>query len=191
MNIFREQQIEQNVFTSNEDYYNSTTSYIHRTYRTHDNGIPRARTYNLDDIMYFSIFKGYTIKEVIETNFDYFLWFPRNITGFKYSQSVINYADDCLAFLQKIFNGEYLKSKRLSYAMKQVILMQKYEHYLDYDYDKNLRDAYKGMVDVKFYETIYNTQIEKLLRQKISLNLSPEIRMNYFNEVKRLSSQVE
>jgi len=151
---------------------------------THDEGVPRARKYSLNDQLYFSEFSGFKIKDLIETNFNFFTWLPRKIENFTYQDEVIKYAEQCLEFLEKI--DRYSFSKRhdkLSLAISQVDNMLRYEHELDFG-NENRKLYYKSLINVPFYKKI-DKITEKLIRQALEIEqTSPEYRRKYFEEVK-------
>lgn len=153
--------------------------------KTHDNGIPRARTYSLDSKLHFTEYLGYTIKKLIETNFNYFTWLPRNIKNFTYDEDVLKYAKTCLETLENIENYPInRKPTNLGKAISQVRAMIKYEYTLDYEDDKHMLMARKMFIDVEYYKTIINTPLERLIRQSFENELnSAKYRRKYFDEI--------
>jgi len=153
---------------------------------THANGIPRARRYSLSCKLYFTKYSGSTIQELIETNFDYFTWLPRNIENFIYDEHVIEYAETCLKLLEKIETYPAgLIQTELGKAINQVDAMIEYEHSLDFENDEDLLLAYKAEINVKYYKTIINTPNERLIRQAREIEgNSPGYRRRYFEEIK-------
>lgn len=185
--IFRKEKIPYINDPTIYDFENTTRAVI-KNYRSHDDGIPRAKEYSLNSMIHFSIFKGMTIKEIIEDDFDYFLWFPRKIQNLTYDTSVLSYAEKCLQLLDNIYNPKPNDFSKLQYAVEQVSIMRKYEYELDFGKDPLIRVAYKSMVNVNFYKTIFNTPIEKLIRQYLTkFTYSPEYRRKYFEEIKQNS----
>lgn len=167
-----------------------TTEGLITNFRSHDNGVPRAREYSLKSVIHFSIFQGMTIQEIIEEDFDYFLWFGRKIKNFTYDSKVIDYGEKCLKQIELFDSDKLTNFPHLKYAYKQVSVMLDYEYYLDTNIDPLLKDAYQSMVDVNFYKTIFNRPIEKLIRQNLTKhNYSPEFRRKYFEEIKLYSVQ--
>lgn len=152
---------------------------------THDFGYPRARKYSLTCQLHFTEYSGYTIKNLIETNFNYFTWLPRNIRNFTYDEDVLKYANTCLDWLEKIEN--YPTKKKftdLGRAINQVRTMIDYEHCLDFENDEIKSNAYKMMINVEYYKTIINTPIEKLIRQTFEIHQnSSEYRRKYFEKI--------
>ncbi|MBD3660802.1 MAG: hypothetical protein HUJ11_01165 [Arenibacter algicola] len=125
-----------------------------------------------------------SIKELIETDFDYFLWLPRNINGFTYTKDVLGYAEKCLKFLEILQTYTDNTSSKIGYALGQVRIMLRYESLLDSGQDESLMMAYKSMVDVDFYRTIHNKPLENFIRQYFrKMNYSREHRRKYFLEI--------
>jgi len=180
--IFREKR-EYNLDSNPRQNWNPDKAYY--IHKTHDNGIPRARTYSLDSIIHFTQYKGYTIKKLIETNFNYFTWLPRNIENFRYTDEVLKYAKKCLEDLEKIESYPINKTRtKLGIAINQVKAMIDYEHTLDFGNDKYMLMARKMFVNVNYYKTIINTRIERLIRQTFEIEQnSSEYRRKYFNEI--------
>jgi hypothetical protein len=184
-NIFRTIKRKLNTNETYEDEFRSTTNSLIQNHKTHDNNFPRARQYSLDSVLYFSILKGQNIKQVIENDFDYFLWFARKIKGFTYDHKVLDYAHECLKTLENL--GDHNNPDTfIRQAKEQVRMMLAYEYELDCDNNKNLRDGCKLMINVKFYRTIYNQPIEKLIRQYFEkINYSNEFRRKTLNELRK------
>ena len=186
--IFRKEKIPYVNNVPPMDTFDGTTKLLIKNHRSHDDGIPRAREYSLKSVINFSVYKGMTIKEIIEDDFDYFLWFARKIQNFTYDTNVLVYAEKCLLLLEKLSSPKSPISPKLNYAYEQVRIMLKYEYELDFGINPLLKDAYKTMVDVSFYKTIFNTPLEKLIRQKLTkFTYSPEYRRMYFEEIKQIS----
>ena len=162
--IFREKR-EYNLDTNPIQNWNADiTNFINKT---HDNGTPRARTYSLDSKLHFTQYSGFTIKELIETNFNYFTWLPRNIENFTYTNEVMEYAKTCLGKLEEIENYPINRTQtELGKAIRQVKAMIDYEHTLDFGNDKYMLMARKMVVNVEYYKTIVNTRIERLIRSE-------------------------
>jgi hypothetical protein len=180
--IFREKRI------YNSDYeLKSKPNFNKLNFRavTQDQGIPIAREYTLSCELYFTQFAGYTIKELIETNFNYFTWLPRNIENFTYDAEVLKYAKSCLKFLEEIDNFPFRnKQTELGIAINQVDAMIEYEHHLDFEKDKNIIQYYKMRVNVEYYKRIINTPKERLIRQARDIyQNSSEYRRKYFQEI--------
>ncbi|WP_298248356.1 hypothetical protein [uncultured Christiangramia sp.] len=135
--IFRTNKITYIEETPQKYDFDSSTSLIVKTYRTHDNGIPREREYSLNTVIQFSIFKGYTIKEIIEEDFDYFLWFARKIENFTYDNEVLDYAEKCLDILLKLDYPRIENFPKIEYSYNQVSTMLEYEYELDFGDDPN------------------------------------------------------
>ncbi|QXP65765.1 hypothetical protein [Polaribacter sp. AHE13PA] len=152
---------------------------------THDNGIPRARTYSLQSELHFTEFKGYSIKHFMETDFNYFTWLPRNIENFRYDKKVLEYAKTCIDFLEKIESHPINKTHTdLGKAISQINYMLKYEHCLDYENDKIMLRVWKSYINVEYYKTILNTPLERLIRQSRKIEqVSSEYRRKYYNEI--------
>jgi hypothetical protein len=164
--------------------FNSSTDCIIKNYRTHDNGIARGRKYSLDSIIQFSIFKGYSIKKIIEVDFDYFLWFGRKIKNFTYDERVLKYAEQCLNTIIDLDYPRIEKLPKLRYSCDQVALMLKYEYELDFGDNPFLMNSYKLMINVKFYKKIYNKPIERIIRQSFkNYGYSNEYRVKFLNEI--------
>ncbi|WP_417556814.1 hypothetical protein [Mesoflavibacter zeaxanthinifaciens] len=165
--------------------YNNFKNTI-RTYRTHDNGIARARKYSLKCKLEFTEYSGYTIKELIETNFNYFTWLPRKIKGISYEKEVFDYANYCLLHLEKIEKYSDLKSHNiLVKKISQVSAMIEYEHCLDYEDNLHHLRILKNNIDVDFYKSIINSLDEKLIRQSLNVDqVSSSYRRKYFEEIK-------
>jgi hypothetical protein len=182
--IFRTQKIPYQQESPENYEFRASTGRIFKNYKTHDNGIPRGRRYSVNDIIQFSVFKGYTIKRIIEEDFDYFLWFARKIENFSYDEKVLEYAKNILNTLINLDHPKIETLPKLKYAHDQVSIMLQYEHELDYGEDPFLRDAYKSMVNIKFYKTIYGKPIEKIIRQSLThFTYSNEYRIQYLEEI--------
>lgn len=153
---------------------------------THDNGILRARTYSLSSKLHFSEYSGSTIKELIEKNLNYFNWLPRNIEGFRYEKRVLEYAEDCLEFLERIDSYPETIRTELGKAINQVDAMIRYEDCLDFEDDLFLLEFYKSEINVNYYRKIVNTPTERLIRQAKEIEgNSSNYRREYFEEVKK------
>ena len=152
---------------------------------THDNLVPRARNYSLNSVLHFTHYSGYTIKEFIETNFNYFTWLPRNIENFTYDKEVLEYAEKCLISLEKIENyPEYKIYSKLGKAINQVNLMLDYEYTLDYKNDESLLQAKKSMINENYYRQIINSPLERLIRLSLEIEQnSAGYRRKYFEEI--------
>tara|TARA_R110002049_G_scaffold264597_2_gene440709 strand:+ start:531 stop:1151 length:621 start_codon:yes stop_codon:yes gene_type:complete len=184
--IFRTEKNQYAEETPQKYEFNSSTELIIRNHRTHDDGIPRGRVYSLDTVIQFSIFKGYNIKSIMEEDFDYFLWFGRKIENFTYDEKVLDYAEKCLNTFINLDYPRIEKLPKLKYSYDQVSIMLNYEYELDFGNDPYLRDAYKSMVNVNFYKTIYGKPIEKIIRQSLTnFSYSNEYRIKYLNEFKK------
>ncbi|PYE78494.1 hypothetical protein DFQ11_1293 [Winogradskyella epiphytica] len=184
--IFRTEKIPYTEESIQNYDFNSSTNLIFKNHKTHDNGIARGRKYSLDTVIKFSIFKGYTIKQIIETDFDYFLWFGRKVTNFTYDEKVLNYAEECLTKLINLSNSRIEKFPKLKYLKNQVRLMLKYEHELDFGTNPHSKNGYKLMINVEEYEKIHNKLIEKLIKQYFTkLSYSNEFRAKYLKELKK------
>ncbi len=184
--IFRTEKIPYLEETPQKYEFDSSTNFIIKNHRTHDNGIPRGRVYYLDTIIQFSIFKGYSIKRIMEEDFDYFLWFGRKIENFTYDEKVLEYAAKCLNILINLDYPRIQNFPKLKYSYDQVSIMLDYEHELDFGNNPFLKDAYKSMVNVNFYKTIYDKPIEKIIRQSLTnFSYSNEYRMKYLNEIRK------
>lgn len=184
--IFRTEKILYIEETPQKYEFDSSTDLITKNHRTHDNGIPRGRIYSLESIIQFSIFKGYNIKKIIEEDIDYFLWFGRKIENFAYDEKVLDYAQKCLNTLLNLDYPRIEKFPKLNYAYDQVSIMLNYENELDFGNDPSLRDAYKSMVNVNFYKTIYNKPIERIIRQSLTnFSYSNEYRVKYLSEIRK------
>jgi len=181
--VFRDKIIRENynLESVSKRKYNKTNIKI----VTHDNGIPRAREYTLSSKLHFTEYKGYTIREFMETDFNYFTWLPRNIENFTYDKKVMDYAKTCIDFLEKIDNYPNNKPRTdLGKAINQVDAMIRYEHCLDYENDKIMLKVWKDYINVEYYKTILNTPLEKLIRQTREIEqTSFEYRRKYFNEI--------
>lgn len=155
---------------------------------THDNGFPRERTYSLSSKIYFTIYSGSTIKELIETDFDYFTWLPRNIKDFRYTEDVLVYAEKCLDLLEKIENFTNTLQSELGIAINQVDAMIRYEYCLDFEDDPNLLAFYQSEININYYRKfISNTSTERLIRQAKEIEgNSSTYRRKYFQEVKSI-----
>lgn len=156
-------------------------------HRTHDFGVPRARNYSLSCRIRFTEYSGYTIAKLIETNFNYFTWLPRNINDFTYDEKVMTYAKDCLDYLELIENFPDSKIyTKLGKTIPQVEAMVEYEQALDFGSDDFTLMSSKLQVDVKFYQTIINTREERLIRQSLNMfQNSSEYRRKYFEEINK------
>lgn len=132
---------------------------------THVLGMPRARVYSLTCKLYFTEYSGFTIEKLIETNFNYFTWLPKNIPNFTYDDNILKYAKVCLEFLEKIDNQPIENGTKLGKEISQIDAMIKYEHHLDFDSNKGMVQYYKMMVNAKYYKSIFNTRTERLIRQ--------------------------
>lgn len=154
---------------------------------THDNGILRARTYSLSSKIEFTIYSGSTIKELIEKDFDYFTWLPRNIEDFRYTEEVLVYAEECLDLMEKIENYPETLRTDLGKTIYQVDAMLSYEHCLDFEDDPNLLNYYKSEVNVAYYRMIINTPNERLIRQVRDLEGNSFFyKRKYFQEVRKI-----
>jgi len=182
--IFREKRI-----YNNESELDLTPNFNGLNFRTvtHDLGIPRAREYSLSCKLYFTKYSGNTIKELIETNFNYFTWLPKNIENFTYDDEVMKYAKICLETLEKIDNYPINNTlTELGKAINQVDAMLEYEDHLDFEEDKYIIEYYKMKVNVEYYKKIINTSTERLIRQARDITqISPEYRRKYFNEISK------
>jgi hypothetical protein len=180
--IFREKRINRS-----EHEFFSRPNYNKLSFRTvtHDNGVPRGREYSLSCKLYFTQFSGYTIKELIETNFNYFTWLPRNIENFTYDDKVLKYARSCLELLERIDNYPVNHTQtKLGMAIHQVDAMIDYELKLDCDKNKYIIEYYKMRVNVEYYKKIIDTPIERLIRQARGIfQISSEYRRKYFEEI--------
>lgn len=182
--IFRTEKIPYVEETTQKYEFDSSTDLVIKNHRTHDEGVPRGRVYSLDSIIQFSIFKGYSIKQIMEEDFDYFLWFGRKIENFTYDEKVLEYAKKCLNTLVNLDFPKIKKLPKLKYTYDQVSIMLNYEHELDFGENPFLKDAYKSMVNVDFYKTIYNKPIERIIRQSLTnFSYSNEYRIKYLNEI--------
>ncbi|WP_179008499.1 hypothetical protein [Winogradskyella forsetii] len=152
---------------------------------THDNGILRARKYSLESELHFTVFKGYTVKRFMETDFNYFTWLPRNIENFTYDKKVLEYAKTCIDFLEKIDKYPINRTNTdLGKAISQVNVMIRYEHCLDYKNDETMLKYWKSFIDVDYYRTILNTPLERLIRQAQEIEqVSSDYRRKYYNEM--------
>ncbi|WP_299107154.1 hypothetical protein [uncultured Winogradskyella sp.] len=170
-------------FQTNKNFDKLTVNAV-----THDNGVPRARKYSLSCELHFTQYSGFTIKKLIETNFNYFTWLPRNIQNFEYEKTVLDYAKTCLEQLEKIDNYSIgLTQTKLGKAVNQVNAMISYEQALDTDKNKYTLVARKSLVDVEYYKKIIDTPIERLIRQsfKTDVNASKN-RRKYFEELNKI-----
>lgn len=184
--IFRTEKILYIEETPQKYEFDSSTDLIVKNYRTHDKGIPRGRVYSLESIIQFSIFKGYKIKRIMEEDFDYFLWFGRKIENFTYDEKVQDYAEKCLNTLINLDHPRIEKFPKLKYSNDQVSIMLNYEYELDFGNDPFLRDAYKSLVNVNFYKTIYDKPIERIIRQSLTnFSYSNEYRIKYLNIIRK------
>ena len=184
--IFRTEKIQYLEETPQKYEFESSTDLIAKHHRTHDYGIPRGRIYSLESIIKFSIFKGYNIKRIIEEDFDYFLWFGRKIENFTYDEKALDYAQECLNMLLNLDHLRIEKFPKLNYSYDQVSIMLNYEYELDFGNDPFLKDAYKSMIDVNFYKTIYNKPIERIIRQSLTnFSYSNEYRIKYLSEIRK------
>lgn len=152
---------------------------------THDNGVARAYKYSLSCKLHFTQYSGFTIKKLIETNFNYFTWLPRNIENFEYEKKVLDYAKNCIKELEKIDNYSIgLTSTKLGKAVNQVNAMISYEETLDFDKNKYTIVARKSFIDVEYYKTIIDTPIERLIRQSFKTDVNEsKNRRKYFEEL--------
>ncbi|WP_445750054.1 hypothetical protein [Polaribacter sp.] len=190
--IFRTEKIVYKEETPKNHEFNSSTELIIKNYRTHDDGIPRGRVYSLDTVIKFSIFKGYTIENIILENFDYFLWFGIKIENFIYDEKVTDYAQKYLNILINLEYPRIEKSPKLKYMRDQISLMLEYEYELDFGSNPYLTEAYKSMINVNFYKTIYGKPIEKIIRYSLTrfrYRYSDEYRIKYLNEIKEKFNQ--
>lgn len=180
--IFREKR-EYNLNSNPKRNWN--TEKLNFTNKTHDNGIARARTYSLNSELHFTEYSGFTIKKLIETNFNYFTWLPKNIENFNYTNDVLEYAKTCLETLEEIEKYPPNRTQtELGKAISQVKAMIDYEHTLDFENDKYMLMARKMFVNVDYYKTIINTRIERLIRQSFEIEqYSSEYRRKYFEEI--------
>ena len=181
--VFREKIVRENPELETNSNWNTDKANVNIV--THDNGIPRARQYSLESELHFTVFKGYKVKEFMETDFNYFTWLPRNIENFTYDNKVLEYAKTCIDFLEKIDNYPINKTKTdLGKAISQVNAMIRYEHCLDYENDEIMLKVWKSYIDEKYYRTILNTPLERLIRQAKEIEqVSSEYRRKYFNEI--------
>lgn len=151
---------------------------------THDNGFPRARLYSLSCKLYFTEYKGLTIKELIETDFDFFTWLPRKIKNFYYDEKVLKYASESLELLEEIDKYPHNNSPSLKTAIHQVKTMTDYEFCLDFEEDEFQLLELKSLINVPFYKTIINTPIEGLIRQALNIyQVSSDYRRKHFEEM--------
>lgn len=152
---------------------------------SHDNGVPRERTYSLSSKIYFTTHSGSTIKELIEKDFDYFTWLPRNIRDFRYTKEVLSYAEKCLDLLEKIENYPNTLQTELGKAINQVDAMIRYEYCLDFEDDPYLLEFYKSEININYYRNIINnTPTERLIRQARNIEgNSSSYRRKYFEEI--------
>ena len=173
-------------FQTNKNFDKLTVNAV-----THDNGIPRARKYSLTSKLHFTQYSGFTIKKLIETNFNYFTWLPRHIENFEYEQEVLKYAKTCLDQLEKIDNYSIgLTQTKLGKAVNQVNAMISYEQALDADKNIYMLFARKSLIDIKYYKTIINTPIERLIRQSFKTDVSEcKNRRKYFEELIKIEVQ--
>ncbi|MUU78184.1 hypothetical protein [Winogradskyella endarachnes] len=136
-----------------------------------DKGIPKGKIYALNSKLHFSPFKGYSIKELIEINFNYFTWLPHQIKNFQYHPEVIKYARTCLKKLEQIDKYSIgLTQTSLGKAINQVNAMISYENAINNSKNEYLILARKSKIDVKYYQTIVNTPLERLIRQSLLTN---------------------
>ena len=181
--IFREKIIWKNY----EQESNSNIKYdkTHIRKVTEDNGILRARNYSLQSKIHFTEYKGYTIRKLIETDFNYFTWLPRNIENFSYDKQVLEYAETCITFIEKIENYPINKTRTdLGKAISQVDAMLLYENCLDYENDENMLKVWKDGINVEYYKTILNSPLERLIRQTRKVEqISSEYRRKNYNKI--------
>ena len=175
--IFREKAIIEKEFESKEpknEFFRNKDS---------DNGILRARIYGLNSKLHFTEYSGYTIKNLIYTNFDYFLWLPRKIRNFYYDKETLEYAEKCLTTLEKIGKfGKVHKNSKVGKMINEVNKMLDYEFCLAHNEKESVLKEYKNKINIEFYKTVVNKPIEKLVRHARYSN-SNEIKRKYFNEI--------
>lgn len=175
--IFREKSIVEKEFESKEP---KNKNFGHKD---SDNGALRARTYGLDSKLLFTEYSGYTIKKLIQINFDYFVWLPRNIKNFYYDKETLEYAEKCLITLEIIGKfGKEHKNSGVGKMINQVNKMLDYEFCLAHDEEESVLKKYKNKIDIEFYKTVVNTPIERLVRHARYSN-NNEIKRKYLNEL--------
>lgn len=152
---------------------------------SHDNGILRARKYSLSCKLHFSRYSGFSIKELIETDFNYFTWLPRVITNLQYDEDVFKYARKCLRELEQIDNYSIsITQTKLGKAVNQVNAMISYEQALDANKSEYMLVARKSLIDIEYYKTIINTPLERLIRQSFKTESSAiKVRRKYFEDI--------